>query len=242
MLLSVNELEGKLLEVPAIKTGCIVDTNIVFAASFPLDTNNEWSEQIFEILHRLEIPIYTNQNVRSEFIDLNRRVLVPEGLVDFYEDFSQDLSGEIESKLKSLKTRKAKATAENRTFKFSDNEIKEYMQLFEQETHSSQKNAWYYFCKSYLYNYIEHVWEEAVSNLQLNFLGTREIDLNNFFNRPPSWEKMVKIVGLSGIGSSDAMIINLFQESKIPLIITADRAFKNTLLSFIPENKFILVP
>ena len=49
---------------------------------------------------------------------------------------------------------------------------------------------------------------------------------------------MVKIVGLSGIGSSDAMIINLFQESKIPLMITADVVVKNNIygVQFHPEK------
>lgn len=242
MLLSVEELETKLLEEPSLKMGCIVDTNVVFAASFPLDTYNEWAEQIINTLHRLNIPIYTNLNVRSEFIDLNRRVLIPEGLVDFYEDFFEILSGEFKAKLKSLQTRKTKANAENRTFKFNDTEIKQYMKVFESFTHSSGKNAWSYFCKYYLFHYIKDVWGNAVDEIRLNFLGTREIESRDFFDRHPSWENMIKIVGFSGVGSSDAMIINLFQESKIPLIITADKAAKKALLDFMPENKFILAP
>lgn len=76
--------------------------------------------------------------------------------------------------------------------------------------------------------------------MKINFLGTREIESKEFFDKHPSWENMVKIVGLSGIGSSDAMIINLFQESKIPLMITADVAVKNTLLEFMASDKFVI--
>lgn len=36
------------------------------------------------------------------------------------------------------------------------------------------------------------------------------------------------------------MIINLFQESKIPLMITTDVGVKNTLLDFMPVEKFVL--
>lgn len=130
MLLKIEDLEQKIAQNPALKIGCIVDTNVVFATSFPLDTYNDWGEEVFDILHKLNIPIFTNLNVRSEFIDLNRRVLIPEGLIDFYDDYSELLNGEIESSLKSLKTRKNKANTENRTFKFNDTDIKQFMQMF----------------------------------------------------------------------------------------------------------------
>ncbi|MFA6236240.1 MAG: hypothetical protein WC635_02845 [Bacteriovorax sp.] len=78
--------------------------------------------------------------------------------------------------------------------------------------------------------------------MKINFPGTRVIESKEFFDKHPLWENMVKIVGPSGIGSSDAMIINLFQESKIPLKITADVGVKNTLLDFMPTEKFVLAP
>lgn len=242
MLLKIEDLEQKIAQNPALKIGCIVDTNVVFATSFPLDTYNDWGEEVFDTLHKLNIPVFTNLNVRSEFIDLNRRVLIPEGLIDFYDDYSEVLSGEIESSLKSLKTRKNKANNENRTFKFNDTDIKQFMQMFKKLEHSSGKDLWQLFCQYYLLPYIENAWEKAVQRMKINFLGTREIESKEFFDKHPSWENMVKIVGLSGIGSSDAMIINLFQESKIPLMITADVGVKNTLLDFMPAEKFVLAP
>ena len=152
------------------------------------------------------------------------------------------MSGEIESSLKSLKTRKNKANNENRTFKFNDTDVKQFMQMFKKLEHSSGKDLWQLFCQYYLLPYIENAWEKAVQRMKINFLGTREIESKEFFDKHPSWENMVKIVGLSGIGSSDAMIINLFQESKIPLIITADAGVKGTLIDFMPVEKFILAP
>jgi len=46
----------------------------------------------------------------------------------------------------------------------------------------------------------------------------------------------------NGLGSSDAIIVNLFQESKILLMITADVAVKNMLLEFIASENFVLTP
>lgn len=242
MLLLADNLEREIADNPCLRLGCVVDTNVVFAASFPLDTHNEWSEQVFEILHELDVPIFTNINVRSEFIDLNRRVLIPECLVDFYEDFSDLIDGVLESKLKSLKTRKKKANDENRTFKFSDTEIKEYKKMFEALPKLSGKSAWSYFCKEYLFGYIEGVWEKAENILKIKFLGAKEIEEATYFNGRPTWENMVKIVGHTGVGSADAMIINLFQESKFPLMITADKDVRDALLEFEPKEKFIVAP
>lgn len=242
MILFIEEVEQKIKDFPYLQFGCIIDTNILFAASFPLDTHNEWSEKVFTTFHRLNIPLYTNLNVRSEFIDLNRRVLIPEGLVDFYEDYSNLLPKEILVSLKSLKTRKSKATEQNRTFKFNDAEIKQYRQLLEKFKISNGENAWTYFCQYYLFYYIKGAWERTTTNLRIQFLGTREIQNKAFFDRHPSWSKMVQILGLSGVGSSDAMIINLFLESKIPIITTADYGVRNTLLNYMGKDKYILAP
>jgi hypothetical protein len=242
MLLSIEGLEKKIATNPELKLGCIVDTNVVFATSFPLDTYNEWGEQVFHTLHKLDIPIFTNLNVRSEFIDLNRRVMIPEGLVDFYENFTGTLDERIEASLKSLRTRKRKANEEGKTFKLNDSDIKQYMDLLDGFKHPSGEDGWPIFCREYFAPYIQNTWEEAITIMKISFLGTREIESKQYFDRHPSWENVMKIVGLSGIGSSDAMIVNLFQESKIPMIVTADKAVANTVLNLMPLSKFVLAP
>jgi hypothetical protein len=234
MEIRISELEKQIQTHPELKKGCIVDTNIVFAFSFPLDTFNEWAEEVVSTLHKLNIPIYTNLNVRSEFIDLNRRVMIPEGLVDFYEEIDGSFDeGTVIAKLKSLKTRKRKAEDEGRTFKLSDSEIKQYSELLNSIPWVDGESNWTLFCRDYFAPYIDDVWERAVKRMKINFLGTREIESKEFFNK-------VKIVGISGLGSSDAMIVNLFQESNIPLMITADVAVKNTLLEFMASDKFVI--
>lgn len=57
MLLKIEDLEQKIAQNPALKIGCIVDTNVVFATSFPLDTYNDWGEEVFDTLHKLNIPV-----------------------------------------------------------------------------------------------------------------------------------------------------------------------------------------
>lgn len=243
MELEFSDFEKSVEKCPELKQGCIVDTNVLFAASYPLDTHNDWADEVFKSLSRLEIPVYTNLNVRSEFLDLQRRVLIPEGLVTFYDSFSEKLEGKIYEKLKYLKRKAKSARDEGRVFKLNDSDIKGFIELFGHEPSNDKEiSAWTAFCKSYFAPYVAVVWNEVVKNLKVNFLGTREIESREFFERHPSWDNMLKILGDSGIGSADAMILNLFCESKLPLLITADRAVKNTLLNSPFNHKFILAP
>ncbi|HXH74384.1 MAG TPA: hypothetical protein VNJ08_05440 [Bacteriovoracaceae bacterium] len=242
MEVKISDLEKSVEKYPELRRGCIIDTNVLFAGSYPSDTYNDWADDVFKTLNRLSIPSYTNLNVRSEFFDLHRRVLIPEGLVDFYDDLSESLDGKIYEKLKYLKRRAKDARDQGRPFKLNDSEIKEYMELLGHEPRPEGVSGWTAFCQAYFAPYITDVWEDAVKDLKVNFLGTREIESKEFFDKHPSWSNMIKILGDSGIGSADAMILNLFQESKLPLLITADKSVRNTVLNSSFIGKFILSP
>lgn len=242
MILTLEELSKTLRKEKSLELGCIVDTNVIFAATFPLDSYNEWAEKVFDELNSLGIPIFTNINIRSEFIELNRRVLIPECLMDFYRDMHTSLSNEIEQKLKSLKTLKDRALNEGKPFKLPDSEIKKYRALLSKVQFGSSLNGWKVFCGDYFHKYIRNVWDDAIDDLKIQFLGTRAIESKDFFDDDLKWSDMIDIVGKSGIGTSDAMIINLFLKSKLPLIVTADSDVRDTVISMMPHNKYVLAP
>ena len=112
-----------------VRRGCLVDTSVLFALSYPLDPFNEDAERAFNILTKWSVPIFTNVNIRTEFIDLHRRVAIPEGLIDLLQDAESYLSPELVQQLKSLKTRYNKAKMEDKSFLLSDKEIKTYRKL-----------------------------------------------------------------------------------------------------------------
>jgi hypothetical protein len=78
--------------------------------------------------------------------------------------------------------------------------------------------------------------------LGIQFLGTRAIESRDFFERDPEWNEMVQIMGRSGIGSSDAMILNLFVCSRLPLIVTTDEDVAYTLERLGTAGKYVLAP
>jgi hypothetical protein len=67
MELKISDFEESLNKYPILEQGCIVDTNVIFAESYPNDNYNAWAEEVFEVLNRNLIPVYTNMNVRAEF-------------------------------------------------------------------------------------------------------------------------------------------------------------------------------
>src|SRR5690606_31026267 len=85
MRITLADLKSLVGTNPDLQRGCVVDTNVLFAAVIPPDRLNTWAEATFIQLNALSLPAFTNINIRSEFLDLQRRVLIPEGLVSLYD-------------------------------------------------------------------------------------------------------------------------------------------------------------
>lgn len=84
-ILNFSDLLKMVNARPTLKRGCLVDTSILFAYAYPNDRFNKPSTELFEYLHELEVPLFTNANIRSEFINNYFQSVVPEALNDFYQ-------------------------------------------------------------------------------------------------------------------------------------------------------------
>lgn len=71
-IIEAKDLRLFLNESPARKLGCLIDTNILFAANFSLDHFHDEAIEIFKTLMDEKVPLYTNVNIRSEFINRAR--------------------------------------------------------------------------------------------------------------------------------------------------------------------------
>lgn len=226
---------------PHIKGGCFVDTSILFAASYPPDEFNSESEEFFDFLAELEIPIFTNVNVRSEFIDQHRRMMIPEGLSDLYTAHGKSLDRLLYTKLQSVYTSLTKARNTGKPYKFDENQIKSWRQLLN-SYQLKGKNGWLQFCADFLQNKIEAIWDATCTELGVNFFSLRNDDSSDWLVGDLKWDDMASIVGRFGIGSFDAMIINLFLNSKFSVMATADRDLAYVIEELKPEDKFLCVP
>jgi hypothetical protein len=126
---------------PTLKRGCLVDTSVLFAASYPPDEFNNESEELFDFFSELEIPVYTNVNIRAEFIDQHRRVMVPEGLSDMYTSQGKAVHSVVYAKLQSVYTSLSTARKTGQPYKFNEDQIKSWRRTLRLH-HLKNQNAY----------------------------------------------------------------------------------------------------
>lgn len=225
--------------------GCFVDTTVLFSATYPLDSFNTESELVFEVISNQKVLPFTNVNVRAEFLENHRRVLIAECLIDFLEDFDSQMDGVLLEKLKAHRTSYRKKVLEEKSAKMDVGQIKNFRRLLASYS-SAKENGWEVFCRDYLNVRLEPIWLGTTDVFDLNFISIRSNDENDFMLTAPQWEQAVSLMGRYGIASSDAMILNMFLCSKIPILLTADlemaevanKESKGSKKIFLPDSAF----
>ena len=228
----------------AIMKGCVVDTNVLFAAIHDPEHWNTWADRFFEGTRNLKTPVYSNINIRSEFLDLYRRAIIPEALLSAYPQLKIELplrSELFDKAFKKLDTRMRDAKERDQSLIFQDREIKEWEKLFNLEDGSKDVILWSSFCESYVWPQMNGIWDRTTAELGLNFAGSRATDEKELFNSRPEWSEVEDIMGRTGIASYDAMILNFFQCSKFQVIGTADQQVA-AFAEKIKPNAWVLIP
>lgn len=228
--------------------GCFIDTTVLFSATYPLDIFNTESEIVFDIISKQKIAPFTNDHVRSEFLENHRRVLIAECLIDFLEDFSSEIDGVLLEKLKAHRTSYRKKVLEEKSAKMDVGQIKKFRQLLTSYG-SAHNNGWKVFCRDYLSVRLEPIWLGTTDIFELNLIPINSNDKNDFMDMPPDWKQAVSLMGHYGVASNDAMILNMFLCSKIPILLTADLEMaeianiesKGSKEIFVPDSAFLQV-
>ncbi len=230
---------------PQADKTCFVDTTVLFSVSYPLDYFHEEIDIAFNFLSKIGGSIFTNVNVRAEFLENHRRVLIAECLIDLLEDKEKELDGILVEKLKSHRTSYRRKVAEQKSAKLEVQQIKIFRQLL--SLHEGPNgNGWELFCRDRLQGQIERIWDATEGELGLNSISLRSEDKNQYLNSTPDWRDATSLIGRYGIASVDAMILNMFLCSKIPALLTADlemaecaaKESKGTKKVFAPDSLF----
>lgn len=220
--------------------GCIVDTSILFAISYPNDLYNESAEQLFEFLSEIEMPAFTNVNIRAEFIQNQFQVMVPEGLSDFYSQHGKSQNQIMYKKLQSNYTMITDSKNKGTSYKFTNSKVSEWRN-FLRENYMLDTDAWFDFCQLYINHRIEEIWESTCDDVGVNFLSLRGSDSKDWMTGPIDWKDASLLVGKFGIGSFDAMIINLFLNSHFPAIVTADKEIAKVINYYKQSEEYLVV-
>lgn len=83
-------------------------------------------------------------------------------------------------------------------------------------------------------------WNEVVDLCGLNFIKIRDREERPLLTAKVSWDGVNSLMSNYGIGSADAMIVNLLLSSKLDIVATADGDIQY-LTTMLNENcKFVL--
>lgn len=90
-VLGYSDFLKALTDKPSLKNGLVVDTNVLISATYDSDNFFEPTTQFFDYLAENEIPIYCNVNMRAEFLEIHRRIIFTESLIDFFHEVNRSL-------------------------------------------------------------------------------------------------------------------------------------------------------
>ena len=241
-VIKAKDLQNFINSAAEHRTGCLVDTNILFAANFSLDHFHEAAVEIFETLIDENIPRFANVNIRSEFINLSRKVVIAQALLDLFHHIGTDLPQKVYDKLRSIKARSALKEKENALFRLQDKEIEEIRNLFSSYHPTTEQDLWDWFCEDYLKGKLSAEWVWVEKDFGINFLTLRYTENSDHLENELKWDDAVSIIEKTGIGSADAMIVNLLIQSKYSFIVSADADIVFALKKINPKNKFVIAP
>jgi predicted nucleic acid-binding protein len=246
-----SDLYNLIDERPNLKLGMMIDTNLLVAATYDFDENNEKTKEFLELIFENEIPLYCNVNVKAEFLEIHRRIIFTEAIIDFAQAIDiVKLPPSLASKITSLKTRVMKLEKRNKeekidppkVLRLSEAEIKDFKLEIVRVSNSAGENLWYELCESRVGDKISTLWEDSKDEYGLNFIGTRQDDQDKHLKFEPDWSNATDLMERQGLSSADAMIVNMFLASKFDVLITSDNEVALAILKNAKDPQGCIVP
>lgn len=205
--------------------GTIVDTNILIAFTYEVNANNEDVLKFFETSLATEqdqgLRLFTTVNTRSEYLDFYRRLNMTENLRDMVEDDSKwklptKAKAQIQYQSGVLKRREQQGGDPV----FNDTQIKTIKSSFSAGRHSGHE-GWLALCERVLNQRLEDA-ESELQSLGVEYISQHEASQKDLFHSEIGWTDAKRIAEKSCLSLSDSMILNAFQCSRFPFIISAD--------------------
>lgn len=240
-----SELNRLLTNCPFAAKGFLIDTNILVLATYESDKYHDESSDLIETLIEKEIPLFCNVNIRSEFLEVHRRILFSEAILDFERQCNKSLLDtplvNTLSKFRNKYERRLKEKPDETPLKLSETEIKDF-KLLMTKILSHGKDLWSELCEDRIGTKLTEIWQETEDALGLNFLSLRQEDQNNHLKNKPEWDSVTELISKHGISSADAMILNMFLSSKFEVIALSDVDIALTIKRINLPQKHCIAP
>ncbi len=209
----------------ATSRGAILDTNILISLTYELKPNHE---EVMGFFRKYLAPeqdsdfrLFTTVNTRSEFLDFNRRLLMTENLRDVIEDKSPlkipaKAKAQIQYQSGQLKRREQQGGDPV----FNDTQIKMIKSIFSAGKFSGNA-SWLTLCDDFLEHQLDTA-EKNLIDLGIEYISQHETTQQDLFQKRIDWPDAKRIAEATCLGLFDAMIINAFQCSRFPFIVSTD--------------------
>lgn len=220
---------------------CLADTSFLIAISDKEHDFHDDAQFLIEKFAEHNFKLFISVTARSEFIDFHRRVKITETLMGMLAPSSKwKISSAVREELKSQRGWIDSQAKRGHDPYLSDARIKDCKQVFLPRTQSGQI-GWVALCNEYLKGQLRRVWNEINESLKLNYVDMRSSDTKDLFIKELHWDAMVDLCEAGAMGSQDAMILNMFDCSVFPFLVTLDFDLAYGVLQS-TNDKVVLTP
>lgn len=203
----------------------VADTGFLYALAYDDDRLHKTANDCFDVLAEHEIPIYANVISRMEFVDLIFRKQITQGAIQLFEtvDANTDQKN-LFNLLKNIRDQDTAHKRDQKSFKIDEARLKRLRKEIELVDGIS---GWKNFCKMFVGEMLTNEWSLLEEELGLRFIEVMDGGVSELIHHPLIWKDMIQMMGEHGLRGPDAMIMNLFSKSNLPLLITTDIDFKS---------------
>lgn len=234
----------------------IVDSNIIISYFDEIHSAHDDVSNLLDSLDSIaNVTLYTTVTTKSEFLDYQRRKLLTMGLLSLNEEFKDKikLKPDCSEVINTVKLRKnmrlgreiKRVTDESEINSalnyFRDSEIKEIKKIFRARDIQDEA-GWLKICAIFLKSKLLE--QEKLLDSFCNYLSVHDQSQKNLFIvNEIDWNKATIISAETGMGYSDAMILNMACSTKIEFIATLDfdlvyaGAFQMQKSILLPDNR-----
>jgi len=215
------------------------------------ETVSEFLDQLEKVA---EVNYFTTVTTKAEFLDYQRRRFLTEGLFSFVsrDEPARQLRSESKQAIVQMKLRRGKRITdeERRSAKYEDlydssvnylrdSELKDIKRQFRARD-VQHEAGWLNICDLFLKG--KMIEQEQLLDSFCNYLSNHnEHQAHLFNNRKIDWSKATDLSATTGMGYADALILNMFLETKMKYVITLDFDLIYAV-SINAKEKFVVLP
>lgn len=201
----------------------ILDSNVLITATYDVRDDYTGVQTVLSILAENGYRLLATVNTKAEYLEYQRRIILTETLLDAMDEYSKlKLPKRARAKISTLKgsLKTAVGSDPERDFVFGDVQLKKIKKEFSAGPHSGQL-GWLELCAGFLSGRLKEL-EADLSDSGIEYISQHEPSQAHLFNTKIGWSDAIGISEKTGMSFSDSMIINAFQCSNCPFIVSMD--------------------